>query len=587
MSSSSTYQYAPLSDELDSMRVMELLPGSFDEPIIRITITNTRFTEVEKKYEAISWTWGDGTSPKSVIIADDDTELQVSSNCYNVLRYLRDPVETRTLWLDAICIDQSNDEERYWQIMIMDSIYMLAKQTVAFLGERSFDDSMDPGWTDTQRLFFAAAVAGLCHSKEPHDRIIALTPLLRFLAPKKTISKRKTLDGETSESDGSEARSQDIRDELVNYELPPETLFYRFAELILQDGGLGLLLMIRHPHSKEMPSWVPDWTMCTAKSMRIEEIPALFWVLNWETSSDAANGKPCNIDGYLDKVGEAVDKMLKEEKKAQHIDGATDTNEMDYTEHPDDMRNPNPFFVDSSTHPSLGLFPRASWLKNWTCNPQDFRDFEILGNPAVESPGPRFLHVKGIRYGTITDIGPAMSIEPSTIEEKRKSVRHLIDTIDQMRLGGKPTGWPDQITSAFARLRNDEELIGDLLRSMGDWRFRDCMENEETLFEIATACHEGRFFVTDNNRDIGLSSQNVRQGDLVCLVKGAIDPCILRANPRNGGWRIISGECIMQSLAHGLRVRKTPGRKGLLYIWQYINEYIAECEMNQEKFLIS
>ncbi|KAJ0323393.1 hypothetical protein Brms1b_001793 [Colletotrichum noveboracense] len=51
-----------------------------------------------------------------------------------------DGCEARTLWVDALCIDQSTHGERNQQVMIMGDIYKSARQVVVWLGEAA-DDS--------------------------------------------------------------------------------------------------------------------------------------------------------------------------------------------------------------------------------------------------------------------------------------------------------------------------------------------------------------------------------------------------------------------------------------------------------------
>ncbi|PTB38599.1 hypothetical protein M441DRAFT_445978, partial [Trichoderma asperellum CBS 433.97] len=49
--------------------------------------------------------------------------IAVGHNLYEVLAQLREAQEQSPLWMDAICIDQRNDEERNHQSLLMPSIY--------------------------------------------------------------------------------------------------------------------------------------------------------------------------------------------------------------------------------------------------------------------------------------------------------------------------------------------------------------------------------------------------------------------------------------------------------------------------------
>lgn len=72
----------------------------------------------EPGYEALSYTWGSITEPEIVRAFDPDDadsepkRLSIGENLASGLRHLRLPDRPRALWIDFICIDQSNLEER-------------------------------------------------------------------------------------------------------------------------------------------------------------------------------------------------------------------------------------------------------------------------------------------------------------------------------------------------------------------------------------------------------------------------------------------------------------------------------------------
>ena len=61
--------------------------------------------------------------------------LLVSTNLYNLLRRLRDPAASTTLWIDALCINQDDFDERASQVLLMADIYRRARAVVLWLGE--------------------------------------------------------------------------------------------------------------------------------------------------------------------------------------------------------------------------------------------------------------------------------------------------------------------------------------------------------------------------------------------------------------------------------------------------------------------
>lgn len=58
----------------------------------------------------------------------------MTRNLQEALFHLRHAKSTRRLWVDAICINQTNDIEKPKQIRLMDRIYKTADQVIAWLG---------------------------------------------------------------------------------------------------------------------------------------------------------------------------------------------------------------------------------------------------------------------------------------------------------------------------------------------------------------------------------------------------------------------------------------------------------------------
>ncbi|KAF8856097.1 HET-domain-containing protein [Acephala macrosclerotiorum] len=128
------YKYSPLNHEAGEIRLVTLLPGLFQSPI-RVFIEVVPFTAGDPpSFEALSYTWGSTEDPVDIFVGSQRASLQVTGNLAEALPYLRYDRIPRTLWIDAICIDQSNVEERSRQVERMGDIYTLAEQVVIWLG---------------------------------------------------------------------------------------------------------------------------------------------------------------------------------------------------------------------------------------------------------------------------------------------------------------------------------------------------------------------------------------------------------------------------------------------------------------------
>lgn len=121
--------YAPLPGP-KSIRLLLLQPGETEEPICQSFIYSVgRWPS----YDALSYTWGGEKKTKQ--IKCNSTDFPVTPNLCRALKRLRDPEEPRLIWVDAICINQDDDDERGQQVRIMSDIYGAARKVIIWLGE--------------------------------------------------------------------------------------------------------------------------------------------------------------------------------------------------------------------------------------------------------------------------------------------------------------------------------------------------------------------------------------------------------------------------------------------------------------------
>ncbi|KAI1284167.1 heterokaryon incompatibility protein-domain-containing protein [Xylaria sp. FL0933] len=106
------------------VRVIELLPGTDDDPIM----CKLRVCTIDGIEEALSYVWGQKEHEGGILV--DQQSFRLTQNLYDILHGLRHPDTIRTLWIDAICIDQSNVQERTHQVRLMRQIYSNAQKTI-------------------------------------------------------------------------------------------------------------------------------------------------------------------------------------------------------------------------------------------------------------------------------------------------------------------------------------------------------------------------------------------------------------------------------------------------------------------------
>jgi hypothetical protein len=136
------YQHADLDRSQGSqIRLLRLLPGNYSDDI-HCQLFQADL-ETDPEYEAVSYTWADDTGDASLSqkIWISGNSLMVTANCERALRRLRNQYASRTLWVDSVCINQTNLQERYHQVGQMKEVYQQAAQVLIYAGEAT--DSSD------------------------------------------------------------------------------------------------------------------------------------------------------------------------------------------------------------------------------------------------------------------------------------------------------------------------------------------------------------------------------------------------------------------------------------------------------------
>ncbi|KAE9378346.1 hypothetical protein N431DRAFT_281357, partial [Stipitochalara longipes BDJ] len=103
------------------------------QPSVELTIV--KLSSVPS-FEALSYQWDPIFCSRKWTekILVDGQPFTVNENLYTALQHLRLKDSERVIWIDAICINQSNDSEKEVQVNGMDDIYKAASSVVSWLG---------------------------------------------------------------------------------------------------------------------------------------------------------------------------------------------------------------------------------------------------------------------------------------------------------------------------------------------------------------------------------------------------------------------------------------------------------------------
>ena len=120
--------YTALDPEKQEIRLLILWPGSLDiQPHCDIEVCSLK----DGHFAALSYVWGDEKERKDIIVSDQT--ISVTANLELALRYLQCKDLIR-IWVDALCINQSDAVEKALQVGSMSQIYSKAHTTYMWIG---------------------------------------------------------------------------------------------------------------------------------------------------------------------------------------------------------------------------------------------------------------------------------------------------------------------------------------------------------------------------------------------------------------------------------------------------------------------
>lgn len=130
-----TYTYRPLDLTEDSIRLLRIQKGGWRDDILCQLFEACPWLT----YTALSYTWGGlehaptgpEQLPRVVVVGHEFKPL--TGNLYEAVRHIRRPDRDVTLWVDAICISQSDPREKGHQVKQMGTIYEAAEEVLIYL----------------------------------------------------------------------------------------------------------------------------------------------------------------------------------------------------------------------------------------------------------------------------------------------------------------------------------------------------------------------------------------------------------------------------------------------------------------------
>lgn len=147
------FEYQPLSEHCKEIRVLTVykaVNGSHAEgcglehalsdgaSVVCCTIEHVSLIQ-PRYYKGLSYCWGNIENTR--IIHVNGYEMQVTENLEAALRGMGRH-ESVCLWVDALCINQSDLDEQGRQVLRMEDIYKCASETICRLGSEAEDSCL-------------------------------------------------------------------------------------------------------------------------------------------------------------------------------------------------------------------------------------------------------------------------------------------------------------------------------------------------------------------------------------------------------------------------------------------------------------
>lgn len=605
ISTMTNYQYTEL--KTGETRILSVLPADdFSDPI-RISIRHTRLppscfgfqhhamvecltacglSDADKypEYYALSYVWGSAENPKLVYVdaaPEAADTISITNNLDAALRHIRRKKKPLVIWIDAICIDQGNLEERGLQVALMDIIYTAAKKVLIWLGPEEHGSHQV-----MQRL------AWMGERLVVHDGFVAPNPTGPPLGPDEAnwLSLTEALPGSEYQ----------LRDLVSFFERPWFGRLWIRQEIFLARQALVVC-------GKTILSWelFRSAAICLAAKggfkehemslidIRFNKIKGV--VLN--VCSNSVVAYPCSYR-YLrwDHQGiqftDPRDAIYAIKSIVHPGDAALDI-QPDYTIETAELfqevcvrlfeRQRRTDFLYSCELASIATYNLPTWVPDWATSPSARHletNWSACGFLSAQGShlGEGILRVSGIRIGQVhrvkaqwREMRPLNLWEfvyfvhesfpdPYDFDREYKEGVTYIDAYCRVLMAEKfreviyPPKEDLMITLSFPRAK----------RALFKIRYFDSRWDDITVLakdpDVVALFYQGshvvnKYFIRTKEGWQGLAPQNTREGDIVCVVLGCRFPMVLRkdtwmSTPDRDRWKVV-GPCQAEEFMSG------------------------------------
>lgn len=154
------FQHQPLPDSKTHIRLLKIV-SVVKTRAIPVHCELTTFLVAEAPpYRAISYTWGDETPLASILV--NGHQMEVRLNCEYALRqtcqHPGDGTGDSIIWIDSICVNQLDNDEKGAQVAMMGEVFKTATQVLACVGAHGDDSDFLYGFLRGEEARFQAVL---------------------------------------------------------------------------------------------------------------------------------------------------------------------------------------------------------------------------------------------------------------------------------------------------------------------------------------------------------------------------------------------------------------------------------------------
>ncbi|KAF2173960.1 hypothetical protein M409DRAFT_16229 [Zasmidium cellare ATCC 36951] len=514
-------------------------------------------------FEALSYVWGDTT--EQCVISVNAKPFCITMNLAAALYRMRSPDGPRVLWVDAICINQQDNNEKSRQVSLMENIYQRATRVLVWIGEHADNSQSIFEWHESNKDKIEDDANQPKHIVSPPNFWYSEEAQTAFEA----ICRRN----------------------------------YWYRTWILQELGFGVkATVICGSDSVDLKGsfrfgqearWLSDYHPLRGPHA-IRHAERVSRLANYcDISGVATLTRCCQCKDPRDKVFGILG-LLPSKPIPVHYDGPVEDVYRSFTKAIIEHRND--LLALHWLGPNRSLPGLDSWVPDWSISKPvgvlpRAHDTERLGWELKDAPDLSFsgseLTIKGARLDIIHSIGGTLSVpddctqtsaafnatmlrwEQLVLAEVQKhgikaleAFARTLHAEDDYCMDKRPGGrilfpfamWYHHYGTGFLETEASRsfelvELAMVILAQIQDWNDWDSSMQQKIwgyTESMEVSCYGRQFYITEGG-SMGLAPPGARVGDEVVFFPGSSYPFVVRRNDDGRTWEMV-GDCHLEKL---------------------------------------